>query len=77
MAWRCVDCDRVWKTEADADSCCPHVEDIGDTSTTACTACDADGVSNSLDPVEECSACRGTGVAYKSILEAVLKQRRK
>ena len=31
MAFRCVDCDRVWKTEEDAESCCPHVEDVGDT----------------------------------------------
>ena len=31
---------------------------------------------NSLDPNEECPACRGTGVAHKNILEAVLKKRR-
>ena len=75
MAYRCVDCDRVWKTEEEADTCCPHVEDIGDSSTT-CTACDGNGFPNSLDPNEECPACRGTGVAHKNILEAVLKQRR-
>jgi DnaJ-class molecular chaperone len=77
MAFRCVDCDRVWKKEGDAESCCPHVEDIGDSSTTDCTACHGDGLTNSPDPNEECPACHGTGVAYKTILEAVLKQRRK
>ena len=76
MAYRCVDCDRVWKTEEEADSCCPHVEDIGDSSSTNCTACDGNGFPNSLDPNEECPACRGTGVAHKNILEAVLKKRR-
>jgi DnaJ-class molecular chaperone len=76
MAFRCVDCDRVWKTEEHAESCCPHVEDIGESSSTTCTACDGNGSSNSLDPIEECPACRGTGVAYDTILEAVMKQRR-
>jgi DnaJ-class molecular chaperone len=76
MAWRCVDSDRVWKTAEEAEECCPHVADIGDTSTTDCTACDGNGYPNSLDPNEECPACHGTGAAYKSILEAVLKQRR-
>jgi hypothetical protein len=76
MAWRCVDCDRVHKTEEDADQCCPHVEDLGETSTTDCTACDGNGVPNSLDPDEQRPACRGTGAAYRSILEAVSKQRR-
>jgi hypothetical protein len=75
MAWRCVDCDRVWKTEADAAQCCPHVEDIGDSTTTACTACDASGSPNAIEANEECPACHGTGVAYKNILVAVLKQR--
>jgi hypothetical protein len=75
MAWRCVDCDRVWKTEEDAESCCPHVENIGDSSSTTCTACDANRSPKALDPDEECPACRGTGVAYKNILVAVLKQR--
>jgi hypothetical protein len=76
MAFRCVDCDRVWKTEADAESCCPHVEDVGDSSTTTCSACVGNATPTSLDTDEECPACRGTGVAYKTILEAVLKQRR-
>jgi DnaJ-class molecular chaperone len=76
MAFRCVDCDRVHKAEEDAESCCPHTEDIGDSSATASTACDGNGFPNSLDPNEECPACHGTGVAYKTILEAVLKQRR-
>jgi hypothetical protein len=76
MAWRCVDCDRIWKTEADAEACCPHAEDIGDTSITTCTACDVTGSPKTLDPGEECPACRGTGVAFKNILEAVLKQRK-
>jgi DnaJ-class molecular chaperone len=52
------------------------VEDIGDSSTTTCTACDGNGFPNSLDPNEECPTCQGTGVAYKIVLEAVLKQRR-
>jgi DnaJ-class molecular chaperone len=51
------------------------VEDVGDSSTTTCTACDGNGPPNSPDPNEECPACHGTGVAYKTILEAVLKQR--
>ncbi len=76
MAFRCVDCNRVWKTKEDAESCCPHVEEIGDSSTTTCTACDGNGFPNSFDPNEEFPARHGTGVAYKSILEAVLKQRR-
>jgi DnaJ-class molecular chaperone len=76
MAFRCVDCDRVWKAAEEAESCCPHVEDVGDTNTRTCTACDGTGPPNSADPVEECPACRGTGVAYKTVLEAVLKQRR-
>ena len=75
LAWA-VDCDSVWKTEEDAESCCPHVEDIGDSCSTTCTACDGNGFPYSLDPTEQCQACRGTGVAYKSILNAVLKQRR-
>jgi hypothetical protein len=46
MAFRCVDCDRVWKTEEEADSCCPHAEDIGDSSTTTRTACVSSDRSN-------------------------------
>ncbi|HEV3312651.1 MAG TPA: hypothetical protein VG815_19225 [Chloroflexota bacterium] len=76
MAFRCVDCDCVWKTEEEANSCCPHVEEIEDSSTTDCTACDRNGSPTSLDTDEECPACHGTGVAYKTVLEAVLKQRR-
>ncbi len=64
MAWKCVDCDRVWKEWHDADTCCPHVEDIGGTSTEDCPDCGAAGEDPANDD-NECCRCSGTGLAYK------------
>jgi DnaJ-class molecular chaperone len=66
MAFRCVDCDRVWRSIKEAEECCPHVEDIGDTSTEECPACGGTGGGEKPDrDSSECERCGGSGLAYK------------